>query len=221
MARNLNTTNILNLNTKIMKKISTALLIATLYIFSACNDTGDKKDSVEQANDANDKKDTTAMMGNNNATDSTAKMTTPVNDDVADFAVKTANAGMTEVELGKLAEEKATSKSVKDFGAMMVKDHTKANEELKSLAAAKNITLPTAVGEDMRKHIDDLSKKTGNDFDHDYIDMMVNDHKDVIDNFEDAAKNSKDSAFKNFAVKTLPTLYKHLGAAKAIVKSRK
>jgi putative membrane protein len=203
-----------------MKKISTALLIATLYIFSACNDTGDKKDSVEQANDANDKKDTTAMMGNNTA-DSTAKMATPVNDDVADFAVKTANAGMAEVELGKLAEEKATSKSVKDFGAMMVKDHTKANEELKSLAAAKNITLPAAVGEDTRKHIDDLSKKTGNDFDHDYIDMMVNDHKDVIDNFEDAAKNSKDSAFKNFAVKTLPTLYKHLGAAKAIVKSRK
>jgi putative membrane protein len=204
-----------------MKKISTVLLIATLYIFSACNGNGDKKDSVEQANDANDKKDTTAMMGNNNPADSAAKMTTPVNDDVADFAVKTANAGMTEVELGKIAEEKATSKSVKDFGAMMVKDHTKANEELKALASAKNITLPATVSEDTRKHIDDLNKKTGNDFDHDYIDMMVNDHKDVIDNFEDAAKNSKDSAFKNFAVKTLPTLYKHLGAAKAIVKSRK
>ncbi len=50
--------------------------------------------------------------------------------------------------------------------------------------------------------------------------MMVKDHKDAIDLFENAAKNSSDSAFKNFAVKTLPTLYKHLGAAKAIQKSR-
>ncbi len=58
-------------------------------------------------------------------------------------------------------------------------------------------------------------------FDKNYIDMMVSDHNDDIDLFEKAVKNSKDSAFKNFAAKTLPTLYKHLGAAKAIVKSRK
>ena len=186
---------------------------AALYILPACNNS-DNKDSVDKANDANAKKDTTSMT-------SEAKkdtMAAPVNDDVAKFAVKVANAGMTEVELGKMAEEKG-SKSVKEYGTMMVKDHTKAGDELKSLAAEKNITLPSAVSDDMRKHIDDLSKKSGKDFDKDYIDMMVSDHKDVIEGFEDMAKNSKDSAFKNFAVKTLPTLYKHLGAAKAIEKS--
>jgi putative membrane protein len=182
----------------------------------ACNGSANK-DSVDKADDANDKKDTTAMT-------SEAKKDTmtvmPVNEDVAKFAVKAANGGMAEVKLGELAASKATDKEVKDFGAMMVKDHSKANEELKSLAAEKNITIPSAVGDDVQKDIDDLSKKTGKDFDKSYINMMVSDHKKDIDEFEDAAKNSKDLAFKNFAVKTLPTLYKHLGAAKAIEKSK-
>ncbi len=190
------------------------MLIGAFCVAQSCNNS-DNKDSVDKANDANDKKDTTAM------TSETKKdtMAMPVNDDVAKFAVKVANAGMTEVQLGKMAQEKSTEKSIKEFGEMMVKDHTKAGDELKELASAKNITLPASVSDDMQKHITDLSKETGKDFDKDYVNMMVSDHKDVIDAFEDAAKNSKDSAFKNFAVKTLPTLYKHLGAAKAIQKS--
>lgn len=198
-----------------MKKINGIILMAALLIAQSCNNS-DNKDSVDKANDANSKKDTTGVVDNNKK-DTMA--VTPVNDDVAKFAVKAANAGMTEVQLGKIAEEKSTSKGVKEFGAMMVKDHTKANDELKTLAAAKNITLPAAVSDEMQNHIADLNKKTGKDFDKDYVDMMVTDHKNVIDAFEDAAKNSKDSAFKKFAVKTLPTLYKHLGAAKAIQKS--
>ena len=190
------------------------MLIGVFCVAQSCNNS-DNKDSVDKANDANDKKDTTAM------TSETKKdtMAMPINDDVATFAVKVANAGMTEVQLGKMAQEKSTEKSIKEFGEMMVKDHTKAGDELKELASAKNITLPASVSDDMQKHITDLSKETGKDFDKDYVNMMVSDHKDVIDAFEDAAKNSKDSAFKNFAVKTLPTLYKHLGAAKAIQKS--
>ena len=196
-----------------MKKVGVYVLITTLCFLQACNNNNNK-DSVDKANDTNAKKDTTSMT-------SEAKkdtMAEPVNDDVAKFAVKAANAGMTEVELGKMAEEKG-SKSIKEYGIMMVKDHTKAGYELKRLAAEKNITLPSAVSDEMRKHIDDLSKKSGKEFDKDYLDMMVSDHKDVIDGFEGMAKNSKDAAFKNFAVKTLPTLYKHLGAAKAIEKS--
>ncbi len=204
-----------------MKKISILLFVGLFSIAQSCNNTDDKKDSVEKANDANDQKDTSETMNNNNK-DTTATMAPmAVNDDVADFAVKAANGGMMEVEMGKLAEQKAVSKSVKAFGAMMVKDHSKANEELKKLAAAKNITLPATMGNDMQKHMDDLRKDTAMQFDKNYIDMMVSDHNDDIDLFEKAVKNSKDSAFKSFAAKTLPTLYKHLGAAKAIVKGRK
>ena len=199
-----------------MKKISMYVMTGAICVLQACNGS-DNKDSVDKANDANDKKDTTAMT-------SEAKIDTmsvmPVNEDVAKFAVKAANGGMAEVKLGELAESKSADIDVKNFGAMMAKDHSKANEELKNLASEKNITIPSAVSDDVQKDIDDLSKKTGKDFDKSYINMMVSDHKKDIDEFEDAAKNSKDSAFKNFAVKTLPTLYKHLGAAKAIEKSK-
>ncbi len=198
-----------------MKKISSLIIIGILCITQSCNNN-DNKDSVDKANDANAAKDTTAMTSDNKK-DTMAAM--PVNDDVAKFAVKVANINMTEIELGKMAETKGTVKGLKEFGAMMVKDHTKANDELKNLASSKNITLPAAVGDDMQKHINDLSKDTGKTFDKNYVNMMVSGHKDAIDAFEGVAKNSKDSAFKNFSVKTLPTLYKHLGTAKAIQKS--
>lgn len=198
-----------------MKKITSILLVSIMALAQACNNSSDK-DSVDKANDMNDKKDTTTMSDSKKDTVTNAMS---VNDDVATFAVKAANGGMMEVELGKIAAQKAGNKKIKDFGEMMVKDHTKANDELKKLAAEKNITLPATISDDNQKHIDNLNKESGKDFDKDYIDMMVKDHKDDIDLFEDAAKNSKDSSFKNFASKTLPTLYKHLGAAKAIQKT--
>jgi putative membrane protein len=197
-----------------MKTINRLLLIATICSAAACN-SGSNNDSVAAADSANAQNDTSDMVSD--AVKDT--MQAPVNDDVAKFAVKAANGGMAEVALGKLAEEKATNKKIKDFGAMMVKDHTKANDELKTLAVDKNITLPASVSDDMQKNIDDLSKESGEKFDKDYINMMVSDHKDDIDEFESEVKNAKDSAFKNFAVKTLPTLYKHLGSAEAIQKS--
>jgi len=199
-----------------MKNV-TALLFASVMLASqACNTSDSGKDSVATANDQNAKKDTSNASADKKDTVVNAMS---VNDDVAKFAVKAANGGMAEVALGKLAEQKATNPKIKDFGSMMVKDHTRANDKLKSLAAEKNITLPTALSDEDQKHVDDLSKKNGKDFDKDYLDLMVKDHKDDIDEFENAAKNSSDSAFKNFAATTLPTLYKHLGAAKAIQKS--
>ena len=199
-----------------MKKLSTILMVAAITLMQACNGSNDK-DSVDKANDANDQKDTTNLSTNKRDTVANAM---GVNDKVADFAVKAANGGMLEVDLGKLAQQKAVNKKVKDFGQMMVTDHSKANDQLKALAAQNNITLPDSVGNDNRSQINDLSKESGKDFDKDYIDKMVSDHKDDIDLFEKAAKDSSYGAFQSFAVKTLPTLYKHLGAAKAIQKSR-
>jgi len=128
---------------------------------------------------------------------------------------------MMEVQLGKLAQEKAQSKSVKDFGTMMVEDHTKANDELKTLAAQKNITLPATLSDKNQKHVDDLNSKTGKDFDKAYMDLMVDDHKEDVDKFKDASQNVPDSTIKGFAAKTLPVLQKHLDAAQAIHKNLK
>ncbi len=140
----------------------------------------------------------------------------PVDNESSDFAVKAADAGMTEVKLGELAQQNASSQRVKDFGSMMVRDHSKANDELKSLASTKSITLPDSVSDEHRRHMDDLMKKKGREFDKDYIDMMVNGHQDVADMFEKASNNLKDPDLKGFATNTLPVIKAHLDSAKAI-----
>jgi len=180
-----------------MKKVSVFLMfLLAAWCFEACNN--DKaKDPVEAAEEANE---------NNKA----------VKEDDSEFMVKAANGGMLEVELGKIAATKAKSQKVKDYGNMMVTDHTKANEELKALAATKNITLPATLSEDEQKHINDLNQKKGVDFDKEYIDMMVKDHKKDIDEFEEASKEAKDTDVKTWASKTLPTLRTHLASAQSI-----
>ncbi|GAB4040593.1 DUF4142 domain-containing protein [Spirosoma gilvum] len=190
-----------------MKKVSLILLLAVSTLsFQACSSKkAENTDSVENAENANEAKED-AGSGQDEAT--------------TDFAVKAANGGMMEVELGRLAQEKAASKDVKDFGAMMVKDHSMANDELKNIAATQNITLPTTLGEDEQKHVNDLAKLSGKEFDKKYVSMMVDDHKEDIDEFKKAAEDDKtNAAVKDFATKTLPTLQKHLDAITAIDKA--
>src|SRR3569623_1899394 len=110
-----------------MKRLRVLLLAAcTFAIMQSCN-SNSSSDSVDKADSTNDARDTTSMMSSQK--DSTSGV--GVNDDVADFAVKAANGGLMEVQLGEYAAKNASDKSVKDFGSMMVKDHTKANDELK------------------------------------------------------------------------------------------
>lgn len=140
----------------------------------------------------------------------------PVDEKSSQFAVDAANAGMKEVAMGKLAQEKAQSERVKAFGTMMVNDHTKAGDELKALAEKKSITLPAELSTDDKKHIDDMAKKTGKDFDKSYIGMMVDGHENVVSEFEKASDNVTDEDLKTWARNTLPTLKAHLDSAKAI-----
>jgi putative membrane protein len=137
-------------------------------------------------------------------------------DSPEDFMKDAAIGGMSEVELGKLASTKGANAEVKKFGQMMVADHTKANAELKALAAKKNVTLPTEPDSSHKSLLDDMKGKSGADFDADYVDAMVDDHEDDVAAFEKQAQNATDPDVKAFAAKTLPTLKKHLEAIKAI-----
>jgi putative membrane protein len=122
-----------------------------------------------------------------------------------EFMMEAAKGGMMEVEMGKMAEQKAKSPDVKKFGKRMVTDHTKANNELMALAKTKGVTLDTS--KSMEK-VDDAN------FDQDYIDKMVKDHEKDVAAFEKEAKDGKDPDVKAWAKKTLPTLKKHLELAK-------
>lgn len=193
-----------------MKKLMYIGLIAGVAcLVQAC---GGNKDSKASADSANTAKADTAKK------DSSASA---VDKDDAKFAVAAANGGMAEVELGALAQEKAGNAKVKDFGSMMVKDHSKANDEMKALAKSKGITLPDSIDSKEKKVKSDLSAKSGADFDKAYVSNMIDDHKEDIKEFEDAAKNVKDPDLKAFAVKTLPTLKMHLDAIQKIHDSMK
>ncbi len=201
-----------------MKKLNVLFLAAaTALALQACNSSS-KTNSTEVAKDSNSTKDTSGMLSSKDTTAKTAGAVLKVDKDDADFAVKAASGGMAEVQLGQMAQQKATSADVKAFGAKMVTDHTKANDQMKALAKQKNITLPAVVGNDEQKVIDGLSKKTGKDFDKAYVKAMVDDHDKDVKMFEDESKNGKDADVKSFASTTLPVLKMHQTMIKAIDK---
>jgi putative membrane protein len=128
----------------------------------------------------------------------------------AHFVMQAAEGGMMEVAKGKLAAQKGSHEGVKQLGQRMVDDHTKANDELKSIANGKNITLPGEPKPPMQAALAKLEKLDGAAFDRAYVDDQVRDHEKTIALFEREAKGGKDAELKAFAEKTLPTLKEHL-----------
>lgn len=133
----------------------------------------------------------------------------------ADFMHEAEEGGMAEFAMGKLAAQKAQNAEVKKFAQMMVDDHSKANEELKGLAAKKNFTLPTDASSH-KSEMDELNGLSGADFEKEYVEMMVDDHEKDVAAFQKQADSGSDADVKAFAMKTLPTLKKHLEAINAI-----
>ena len=195
-----------------MKQLSIYLLSGALAL--TCFSCGNSQpSSTEAAKDSN----ATKMSDSNSAN----AMASTVSKADQNFAVDAANGGMTEVKAGQMAEEKGMAKDVKDYGKMMVKDHTDLADKLKSIATSKNITLPGSISTDMHKDLDDLDKKTGKDFDKAFLDMMVSDHKKVISAFQDEAKNGSDADLRAFADSSLHILQHHLDDAQNCQKMEK
>lgn len=136
------------------------------------------------------------------------------------FVRDAAQGGMAEVELGKLATEKASSDEVKKFGQRMVDDHTKAGDELKQIASEKGIAVPQDLNAKDKMTKERLSKLSGSQFDKAYMSDMVKDHTQDVADFQKESSSGKDSDIKNFAAKTLPTLQDHLKQAKEIAPAK-
>lgn len=134
----------------------------------------------------------------------------------AEFVKKAASGGMMEVALGKIAQTKAISNDVKQFGTRMVEDHTKANNQLKQIAQSKHLEVPAQLMDKHQKEVDKFSAMSPDKFDKAYMKLMVKDHKEDIKEFEDAAKDVKDSELKAWANQTLPILREHHEMAQRI-----
>jgi putative membrane protein len=132
------------------------------------------------------------------------------------FMKNAAEGGMSEIEMGQLAQEKASSPAVKSFGAMMIKDHSAANEKLKKLAASKQVNLPDSPSLMQKASKTKLDMMSGDSFDKSYIKGMIDDHKMDIKDFQKEASDGKDPEAKAFAAATLPTLEAHLKKIQSI-----
>jgi putative membrane protein len=132
------------------------------------------------------------------------------------FVRDAAQGGLAEVELGKMATEKASNPEVRKFGQRMVDDHSKANDQLKQVASSKGIAVPdklNAKDEMTKQHLSNLS---GEQFDKAYMSDMVKDHTQDVADFQRESNSGADPDVKSFAQQTLPTLKDHLREAKQI-----
>lgn len=134
--------------------------------------------------------------------------------DDARFARKAATGGMLEVELGKIAVQKASSEKVKQFGQRMIDDHSKAADDLKGIAAKDNITLPTELSPRQKAIVDRFASMSGTGFDRAYMRDMLRDHQTDIADFQNEANNGLNADLKSWATTTLPTLQEHLRIAR-------
>jgi putative membrane protein len=144
---------------------------------------------------------------------------THADDGDSQFVNKAAAGGMSEIKLGQLAVDKGSNSAVKEFGQRMVTDHSKANQELKEVASRVNIALPDTMTASDQALYESLSKLSGPAFDRAYARAMVKDHEDDVTAFQRETLEGKNTAVKEFALKTVPTLKEHLQLAREMQKT--
>ena len=203
------------------------LMLAAACTFQACSSPEQRATDAGDSTMADSGKTTTDSSGSakvdtgftTDGKKEEAKTGDPTNQskvdsDEATFMKTAAIGGMMEVELGKIAQ-KSTNAKVKAFATQMVTDHTKANAELKALAAQKKIILPSEYPSEEKAHMDMMKTMTGAAFDKHYIAMMVTDHDKTVALFK-GAETSQDKGVSDFVKKTLPVITGHFEKAKAI-----
>ena len=139
------------------------------------------------------------------------------------FLAKATISGLDEVELSRIAAQKASNPEVKQFAERMVKDHTAVNDKLKQEAARHKLnpngnygTPPLEPDKKAATFKQDLEGLSDGKFDQTYIDHTVQDHVKAVALFQEEATNGKDTGMRNLADTTLPTLKDHLQRAQQL-----
>lgn len=169
-------------------------------------------DSADKAATKNPN-DTTLEASQEKKAPSTAKTTTPAD---KSFLITASQGGLAEVQLGQLAQEKGASAEVKQFGSRMVQDHSKANDELKTLAQQKGVAVPSKLDGGHQATVDRLKHLSGPAFDRAYVHAMVKDHKNDAAEFKKESASAKDPEVRAFAGKTLEMINGHLSEVQSM-----
>lgn len=191
------------------------LSIFAMAALMACqkNETttvGNSSDSTAAMSDSSMANDSSTSVNDSTATTKSTTSNNKLSNQDKMFADAAAQGGMAEVMLGELASSYGTNASVKSLGAMMVKDHGKANGELKAWATSAGYILPASVNAEQQKTYDELKSKKGSEFDKMFSEVMVTDHKKMIAAFKKESTEGTETSLRSFATKTLPALEHHL-----------
>ncbi len=136
------------------------------------------------------------------------------------FVSKALEGGETEVQLGQLAQQKSQSSDVKQFAQKMVSDHTQmADKWFKPVAQQLGVSEPKGPSKKDKKEIEKLQGLSGDDFDREYITMMVKDHRQDLKDFKDEAQVAQDPNVKQVAEQGSNIISQHLQLIEQIAKN--
>jgi putative membrane protein len=134
----------------------------------------------------------------------------------ATFINLAGTSGLAEVQLGELAQTKASNPAIRRFATQMATDHTRANQRLAALAQAKQMTAPSSMDTLHTQVYQQLQNTRGRNFDKLYMDGQVQDHRTVVQAFQNEAQNGTDPDVRAFAQQNLPMMQQHLEMAQRL-----
>lgn len=132
------------------------------------------------------------------------------------FLTKASEINLTEVEVGKLAQQKASQEAVRQFGKLMVADHSHAEQDLQSAAAKVGMTAEKQAGTEAKDLKEKLSAQSGREFDETYLQVMLKGHKDAIRIFEHEVAHDDNTAIRKYAENVLPVIQDHIRVAENV-----
>ena len=183
----------------------------SLFLLTSLGPLSAQTGTQQQDPNAGSQSGTTAGSDNSATGTTGTSSTASVSDD--QFARKAAQGGLAEVELGRLASQKAESPDVKQFAQQMVTDHTQANQQLKQAAPSMNV--PDTLDAEHQALKDKLSSLSGKEFDREYMKAQLKDHQEAISLFRSESDNGQ-GQLKSFAATTLPKIEDHARMARDI-----
>jgi putative membrane protein len=130
------------------------------------------------------------------------------------FLMTAIQGDLAEVQVGKLAQEKAQSQDVKQFAQTLQQDHSENLQKARQLAQESNIQAPSEPNAEQQQEYQRLSKLSGQEFDQQFAQSMVKDHKETISQFQKQAQGR--GMVARFAQQSLPTLQKHLQTSQSL-----
>lgn len=195
------------------RAILLAAAAATALSLAACQkkdevanpaDPGTTNETVNAAQDA-----TSAAVGATSAA-TVGQVTTDA------FVTNAAISDMYEIQAGQIAQKKGQSAGVKDFGKMMVTEHTAMSNQMKPLVTAAGKTLPTGLDDRRKGLIDNLNAAGPADFDKVYLSQQEAAHSEALTLMQGYADNGDDAGLKAAAAKAVPKVQTHLDKVKSL-----